>query len=172
MKALKAIPILAALAAGCSLAHAAADFKIIRLSKADLSDAAPKLVISFTLPSNVNLSSSTSNSAVLDFEALGVQFNHDEAYINASGDSSPTCTDDGTEDANQTHSIGFLQEHDDTNLKNEWATNHLVFSSALLQAGTNYLTICTRSEAGNVGGGSGNLDDVSVRSMALHYHTS
>jgi hypothetical protein len=116
----------------------------------------------------VNRSSSTSNSAVLDLEALGSEFNYNEIYINP-----PTtvCTSNDT-DANQAGSIGFLLEHDDTNLKSEWAANHKAFSSALLLAGTNQLMFCVRSISGEAGSSVGNLDNVSVRSIVLHYHTN
>jgi hypothetical protein len=158
----------AALATSSILASAAGDFTTIRRSQFDMSDAVPTLLVSFTLPNNVNRSSSTSNSAVLDLEALGSEFNNNEIYVNP-----PTtvCTSNDT-DANQAASIGTLLEHDDTNLKGEWAANHKAFSSALLLAGTNQLMICIRSIAGEAGPSVGNLDDVSVRSIVLHYHTN
>ncbi len=160
--------VLSALLLGASLANAAADFTTIRRSQADLSDTTPSLVVNFTLPSTVNLSSSTSNSAVLDLEALQSEFNYNEVYINP-----PTtvCTSDAT-DANQAGSIGFLIEHDDTNAKTEWAANHKVFSSALLRSGSNTLMICIRSLSGEAGPNVGNLDNVSVRGIVLHYHTT
>jgi hypothetical protein len=158
--------LLAALLAGASLANAGADFTTIARSQRDLSDASPSLVLNFNLPSNVLLSSSTSD--VLDLEALQVEFNYNELYINP-----PTtvCTSDAT-DANQPGSIGFLQEHDDANLKTEWATNHKAFASNVLKAGTNTLLICVRNISGGAGPGVGNLDDISVRSIVLHYHTT
>jgi len=167
MRVPKAIPVVLALAAGWSCAYAAADFTTIRRTQISLNDASARLLINFTLPANLNTSSSTSNSAVLDLEALGSEFNFNEIYINP-----PTtvCTDNGT-DANQVASIGFVQEHDDTNLKTEWAANHIAFSSGLLQTGTNQLMICIRSITGDAGSGVGNLDDVSFRSVVLHYHT-
>jgi len=158
----------AALATSSMLASAAGDFIAVSRSQTNLSDSAPRLLINFTLPSNVNRSSSTANSAVLDLEALGVEFNHIEGYINP-----PTtvCTSNDT-DANQAASIGFLLEHDDANLKTEWAANHKAFSSALLLAGTNQLMICVRNISGAAGPSVGNLDNVSVRSIVLHYHTN
>lgn len=157
-----------ALAAASMLASAAGDFTTIRRSQFDMSDSVPTLLVNFTLPSNVNRSSSTSNSAVLDLEALGSEFNYNEIYINP-----PTtvCTSNAT-DANLAGSIGFVQEHDDTNLKVEWATSHKAFSSALLLAGTNQLMFCIRSVTGEAGPNVGNLDDLSVRSIVLHYHTN
>ena len=65
----------------------------------------------------------------------------------------------------------MVQEHDDDNLKTEWAANHIAFSSGLLKTGSNQLMVCIRDLDGNVGGGT-NLDDVSLRSVVLHYHTS
>ena len=158
----------AALATSSMLASAAGDFIGIRRSQTDMSDSAPTLLINFTLPSNVNRSSSTASSAVLDLEALGSEFNFNEIYINP-----PTtvCTSNDT-DANQAGSIGFLLEHDDANAKTEWAANHKAFSSALLLAGTNQLMICVRSITGAAGPSVGNLDNVSVRSIVLHYHTN
>lgn len=157
----------AALASASMFASAAGDFTTIRRSQFVMSDTVPTLLVEFTLPSNVNLSASTSNSAVLAFEALGSEFNYNEVYINP-----PTtvCTSNAT-DANQAGSIGFLLEHDDTNLKVEWAANHKAFSSALLQAGTNQLMFCVRSVTGEAGPNVGNLDNVTVRSIVLHYHT-
>jgi hypothetical protein len=157
--------LLAALLAGASLANAGADFTTIARSQRDLDDAHPSLVLNFTLPSNVLLSSTTSD--VLDFEVKESELNFNEGYINP-----PTtvCTADTT-DANQAGSIGFLQEHDDANLKTEWATNHKAFASNLLKAGTNTLLICVRNSTGGAGPGVGNLDNVSVRNVVLHYHT-
>jgi hypothetical protein len=158
----------AALAASSMIASAAGDFTTIRRTQFDMTDAVPSLVVNFTLPSNLNRSSSTSNSAVLDLEALGSEFNYNEVYINP-----PTtvCTSNAT-DANQAGSIGFLIEHDDTNLKTEWAANHKAFSSALLVAGANTVMFCVRSLTGEAGPSVGNLDNVSVRSIVLHYHTN
>jgi len=168
MRVSKSIPVVLVLAAAWSCAQAAADFTTIRRSTADLNDSTPQLLVNFTMPSTVNRSSSTANSAVLDVEINQAEYNYNRVYINP-----PTtvCTDQDT-DANASASIGYLQEHDDINLKTEWATNHFVFSSALLKSGSNTLMICIRSETGGVGTGAGNLDDVSVRGMVLHYHTS
>lgn len=158
----------AALAASSMVASAAGDFTTIRRSQFDMSDSVPTLLVNFTLPNNVNRSSSTSNSAVIDLEALGSEFNYNEIYVNP-----PTtvCTSNAT-DANQAGSIGTLQEHDDTNLKGEWAANHKAFSSALLLAGANQLMFCIRSISGEAGPNVGNLDNVSLRSIVLHYHTN
>ncbi len=168
MKLFKTLPVLMLLAAGWSCAQAAADFTTIRRATATLDDGTPRLLVSFTLPANVNLSSSIANSAVLDLEALGSEYNYNEVYINP-----PTtvCTNNGT-DANEPGSIGMLQEHDDTNLNSEWATNHFALSSALLRAGTNQLMICIRSTTGDAGSGVGNLDNVSIKAAVLHYHTN
>jgi hypothetical protein len=168
MNALKAIPVLVGLAAAWSGANAAADFSTIRRTQTNLSDSTPKLLVNFTLPADLNRSSSTSNSAVLDLEALGVEYNYDEVYVNPP---TTTCTDNG-EDANQAASLGMLDEHDDANLKTEWTTNHMVFSSSLLEAGVNQLMICVRSDVGNVGAGAGNLDDLSVKGIVVHFHTT
>jgi len=170
MKAFKFVPVILALAAGWSGAHAAADFITIKRTQANLSDpSAPQLLLQFTLPSNLNRSSSTSNSAVLDLEALGVEFNFDEVYVNPPAD--PICGDNAT-DAYQSESVGTLLEHDDDNLKYEWAANHMVFSSALLAAGANTLMICIRNINGEAGTSAGNLDDIGVRHLVLHYHTT
>jgi len=169
MKSFKVIPVMLALAAGWSYANAAADFVTLRRSQTNLSDSVPQLLINFTLPSTLNRSSSTSNSAVLDLEALGVEFNYDEVYVNPG--TSPVCGDNAT-DAYQPESIGTLQEHDDDNLKTEWAANHMAFSSALLATGSNQLMICIRNIDGEAGPSAGNLDDISVRSLVLHYHTT
>ena len=158
----------AALLANASMVYAAADFMTIRSRQFKMNDAAPKLVVSFTLPDSVNRSTSTVNSAVLDLEAGHSEFNFNEVYINP-----PTtvCTSNDT-DANQAGSIGFLQEHDDAGLRFEVAANHKAFSSALLKAGTNQIMICVRSVSGEAGPGVGNLDNVTVRSVVLHYHTT
>jgi hypothetical protein len=169
MKALKVIPVMLALAAGWSCANAAADFVTIKRTQSNLSDAVPQLLVTFTLPSTLNRSSSTSNSAVLDLEALGSEFNNNEVYVNPPAN--PICGDNAT-DAYQSESIGTLQEHDDDNLKTEWAANHIAFSSALLETGSNTLMICIRNINGEAGPGAGNLDDISVRSLVLHYHTT
>jgi hypothetical protein len=101
-------------------------------------------------------------------EVLGSEFNYNEVYINP-----PTtvCTSNDT-DANQAGSIGFLLEHDDANLKSEWAANQKAFSSSLLLAGTNRLLICIRSATGEAGPSVGNLDNISVRGITLFYHTN
>ena len=95
------------------------------------------------------------------------EYNFNEVYLNP-----PTtvCTDNAT-DANQVASVGTLQEHDDTNMKGEWATNHIAFSSSLLEPGTNQLMVCIRTVGGEAGPGVGNLDNIGVRSVVLHYHT-
>jgi hypothetical protein len=168
MKLLKAIPVMLVLAAGWTCANAAADFITVQRGQSNLDDSVPRFLRSFTLPTAVNRSSTIANSAVLDLEVGGSEYNFNEIYINP-----PTtvCTSNGT-DANQAASIGALQEHDDTNLRVEWAANHIAFSSSLLKAGTNTVMICVRSETGEAGQGVGNLDNVSLRSMVLHYHTN
>jgi hypothetical protein len=155
------------LAAGWTCANAAADFVVVQRGQSNLSDSVPQFVRTFTLAS-VNRESSIANSAVLLLDVGGAEYNYNEVYINP-----PTtvCTSNGT-DANQAGSIGYLKEHDDTNLRGEWTTNHIAFSSSLLQAGTNTLLICIRSATGEAGPGVGNLDNVSVKSAVLHYHTN
>jgi hypothetical protein len=167
MKFLKTLPVMLVLAAGWTCANAAAEFVVVQRGQSNLSDSVPQLVRTFTLAS-VNRSSSIANSAVLTLEVGGSEYNANEVYINP-----PTtvCTSNGT-DANQAASIGLLQEHDDTNLRTEWATNHIAFSSSLLQVGTNTLMICIRSVTGEAGPGVGNLDNMSVRSAVLQYHTN
>jgi hypothetical protein len=81
------------------------------------------------------------------------------------------CTADTT-DANQPASIGVLYEHDDTNLKSEFATNHFTVNPALLKVGTNQLMICIRTVDRLAGPGVGNLDNIGVRGIVLHYHTT
>jgi hypothetical protein len=164
---LKTIP-LAALIAAASFVHAAADFTTIRRTQINLDDNSPKLLVSVTLPLTVNRSSSIANSAVLDLEVAGSQFDFNEVYINPP---TTTCTDNST-DANQAASIGMLGEHDDTNMAVEWAANHIAFSSSLLQPFSSVLMVCIRDEFGNVGSGAGNLDNISLRSVVLHYHTT
>jgi hypothetical protein len=167
MKFLKTLPVMLVLAAGWTCANAAADFVVVQRGQSNLSDSVPQFVRTFTLAS-VNRESSIANSAVLLLDVGGAEYNYNEVYINP-----PTtvCTSNGT-DANQAGSIGFLKEHDDTNLRGEWTTNHIAFSSSLLQAGTNTLLICIRSVTGEAGPGVGNLDNVSVKSAVLHYHTN
>jgi hypothetical protein len=168
MNASKVICAFIALAAVGSSAFAAADFTTIRRTQTNLGDTVPKLLVNFTLPNTLNRSSSTANSGVLDLEALGVEYNFSEVYLNPP---TTTCTDN-SEDANQAASLGMINEHDDDNLKSEWGTNHMVFSSSLLEVGTNQLMICVRNETGNVGTGAGNLDNIGVRGVVLHYHTT
>jgi len=168
MIASRTISVFLALAAGWSCANAAADFTTIRRTQTNLNDSVPRLLVTFTLPSTVNRSSSTSNSAVLDIDALESEYNFNEIYVNPP---TTTCTDNG-EDANQAASLGFLHEHDDDNMKTEWDSNHISFSSSLLDIGVNTLMICVRNETGSVGTGAGNLDNVSVKGIVLHYHTT
>ena len=165
MKLLKAIPVMLVLAAGWTCANAAADFVTVQRGQSNLDDSVPRFLRNFALAS-VNTSSTIANSAVLDLEVGASEYNYNEVYINP-----PTtvCTSNGT-DANQAASIGFLQEHDDTHLRGVWAAIHIALSSSLLQAGTNTVMICIRSATGEAGPGVGNLDNVSVRSMVLHYH--
>jgi hypothetical protein len=162
----KTLPLVALIAAS-SFAHAAADFTTIRRTQINLDDNSPRLLVSFTLPSTVNLSSSIANSAVLDLEVAGSQFDFNEVYINPP---TTTCTANST-DANQPASIGLLGEHDDTNMASEWAANHIAFSSSLLKAGSNQVMVCIRSATGGAGSGVGNLDNISLRSVVLHHHT-
>jgi hypothetical protein len=164
---LKTIP-LAALIAASSFAHAAADFTTIRWRQVNLDDNVPKLLVSFTLPFTVNRSSSLANSAVLDLEVLESKNNFNEVYINPP---TTTCTDNDT-DANQSASIGMLGEHDDIHMLGEWAANHIAFPSSLLQPIINQLMVCIRDEFGNVVLGGGSMDNISLRSVVLHYHTT
>jgi hypothetical protein len=166
MRVFKVLPVVVMLAAGWSCANAAADFITIQRSQTDLSDASPSLVVNFTLPANLPSVGTTANSAVLDLDAKQVEFNFNEIYINPS---STVCSDDDNDATNQPNSLGFLREHDDDNLKTEWAMNHIAFSTRLLRAGDNTLLICTRSDTGD--SSSGNNDDLSVKSIVLHYHT-
>lgn len=162
----------ATLLASSSFANAAAEFTVIQRAAASLSDTAASRLVNFTLPFGPfifpNRSTSIANSAVLDLEVAGSQFDFNEVYINP-----PTtvCTSNAT-DANQAGSIGMLDEHDDANLRLEWATNHIAFSSGLLKLGANQLLICIRSLTGGAGPGIGNLDNISVKSIVLHYHTT
>jgi hypothetical protein len=161
---------IAAVLASPSLANAAADFTVLRNSTPfTMNDPNPTKVINFNLPTTVNPSQATADSAVLDLEVKHSQFDFNEVYINP-----PTtvCTPDGATDANQAGSIGILQEHDDTNLKTEWATNHMTFSSNKLLPGANKLLICIRSVTGSAGPNVGNLDFIGVRNIVLHYHTT
>ncbi len=167
MRVFKVLPVAMLLAAGWSCANAAADFITIQRSQTDLSDASPSMVVNFTLPTSLNRSSSTANSAVLNLDAKQVEFNFNEIYINPT---TTVCSDDNNDATNQPNSLNFLREHDDDNLKTEWATNHIAFSSALLRTGTNQLLICSRGETGD--SAAGNNDDLSVKSIVLYYHTS
>lgn len=157
---------IAALLASSSLANAAAEFIVIQRGSASLSDSTPSRLVEFTLPATVNRSSSIANSAVLDLRVSGSEFDFNEVYINPPTD---VCTSDAT-DANQAGSIGKLDEHDDTRLKGEAVTNHIAFSSGLLKAGINELLVCIRSATGEAGPNVGNLDNISLRSVVLHYH--
>jgi len=168
MNVLKLLPVATLLVAGWSGAHAAADFITIQRSQSNLSDTTPRLLVSFTLPATLNRSSTTANSAVLDLDVLGAEYNYNEIYVNPPTDVCNSNTTDG----NQPASLGFLREHDDDNLRTEWATNHITFSSALLLAGSNELMVCIRASDGDAGPTVGNLDNISVKNVVLHYHTS
>ncbi|HEY9023631.1 MAG TPA: hypothetical protein VIP05_04960 [Burkholderiaceae bacterium] len=169
MNVLKALPVMLALAAAWSCANAAADFVVVQRGTSDLGDTAPTFLRSFTLPTNVNRSGTIANSAVLDLEVFGSEYAFNEVYINPPPDA--VCTADGSGDPNQSASIGHLQPHGDDHLKNEWATNHIAFSSGLLNTNgtTNKVMICVRDIFGNL---VSNLDNISVRSIVLHYHTT
>lgn len=167
MSLFKTLPLVALIAAS-SFAHAAADFTTLRRTQINLDDNSPRWLFSFTLPSTVNRSSSIADSAVVDLEVAGSQFDFNEVYINPP---TTTCTSNDT-DANQSASIGLLGEHDDIHLAGEWAANHIAFSSSLLKAGSNQIMVCIRGETGGVGSGAGNLDNISLRSVVLHYHTT
>ena len=161
---------IAAVLASPSLANAAGDFTVLKNStQFTMNDPNPSKVIIFTLPSTVRPSLASADSAVLDLEVKHSQFDFNEVYINP-----PTtvCTADGVTDANQAGSIGILQEHDDINLKEEWATNHMTFSSNKLLPGVNKMLICIRNSTGSAGPNVGNLDFIAVRNVVLHYHTT
>jgi hypothetical protein len=126
-----------------------------------------KLVRTFTLPTNVSLSTATSRSAVLQLEAQNVDFTKNEVYINPP---TTTCTSDGVEDANQSASIGFLDPHPAVRTEN--FGDAITFSSAKLRAGSNTLLLCVRSREG-LGGASGiNLDNITVRNIVVNYQTN
>jgi len=166
MRVLKALPILVLLAGAWPQANAAADFITIHRGQLDMGDSVPSLVLGFTLPPNFDRLGTIPNSAVLDLTVLGSRFDFNEVYINPP---IASCTDNDA-DPNEENSLGALQEHDDDKLKTEWATNHIAFSSFLMNAGSNQLLFCVRSREGNVG--DGGLDDVSIKSVVLHYHTT
>ena len=165
MKVLKAIPTLILLAAGWTCAHATAHFVTIQRGQSNLGDAVHGQVIPFTLPATVNMSNATAFSAVLDLAVLGSTYGYNEVYINP-----PTtvCTDNGS-DANQAGSIGMLQKHEDSNLQNEWAVNHIALSSSFLVPGANKIMFCVRNSTGGL---DGNLDNIGLKSIVLLYHTN
>jgi hypothetical protein len=162
MKLLKTISLAVLLAAGWSCANASSHFVTIQKGTSTLSNAAG-WSRTFDLPGNVNLDGSIANSAVLDLEVKGSTFKHNEVFINPS---SSTCKPDGPGD--NTPSAGNLQEHDDDFMRNEWATNHMTFSSSSLLPGTNTLMICTRDSSGGL---TGNVDNITIGSIVLHYHS-
>lgn len=102
---------------------------------------------------------------MLQLAVRGSEGDNNEVYINP-----PTtiCTPNSA-DANQAASIFTLFEHDDDNMRNEYATNQNALSSTKLQPGPNTLLICVRDSNGDL---DGNLDDIFVNSIALHYHTT
>jgi hypothetical protein len=165
MNVLKAIPTLILLAAGWTCAHATAHFVTIQRGQTNLGDTTPGQVTTFLLPSAVNESSATAFSAVLDLAVLGSTYGYNEVYINP-----PTsvCTDNSA-DANQPASIGMLQRHQDSNLQNEWAENHIALSSALLMPGVNRIMFCVRNSTGGL---DGNLDNIGLKSIVLSYHAN
>ncbi|UJP06216.1 MAG: hypothetical protein LZF61_04365 [Nitrosomonas sp.] len=165
MKKILSISVSAALLMVTTYVSAADNYIVIQRGSTTLSDSSPTLVRTFTLPALVNLSSSIANSAVLQFVAVGSEFNFNEIYINP-----PTevCTDNDT-DANQAKSIGFINDYDDTQAKFDAFTNHIAFSSALLQPGANKIMFCVRDATGEID--SANIDNVTIKSVVLHYKT-
>jgi hypothetical protein len=163
MKVLQAIPALVLLAAGWTCAHATAHFVTIQRVQTNLGDTVPGQVSTFLLPTAVTQSTATAFSAVLDLAVFGSTYGYNEVYINP-----PTsvCTDNDA-DANQAASIGMLQKHEDSNLQNEWAENHIAFSSALLLPGVNRIMFCVRNSTGGL---DGNLDNIGLKSIVLSYH--
>lgn len=166
MRVLNAVSAAILLAVASTGAFAGSEFVTIQRGEADLNDATPSRVVSFNLPATVNRSSTIANSAVLDLAVLGSEYDFNEVYINPP---TTTCTDN-SEDANQAASLGALQEHDDSNLKDEWATNHIAFSGSLLRPGPNQILFCARTAAGDVNGA--NIDNIGIKSVVLHYHTT
>jgi hypothetical protein len=131
-------------------------------------------------------SRSVANSAVLQFTAAGVTWRHNEMYVNP-----PTrvCTDNGSEDANRSASIGVLNTH----TSDEIFTAQKVFSSARLQPGVvcaadndclisdacgqagvcvNRLLVCSRTENGRADQPPNDVDDFTLHSIVLHYKTN
>src|SRR5262245_3362749 len=90
-------------------------------STTSLDDGTTTYTLPFLLPANTSTSSSITKSAVLQLMATDVDFPHNEIYVNP-----PTtvCTDNGTEDANQSASIGLLSAH----TSSETFTEHMAFS--------------------------------------------
>jgi hypothetical protein len=167
MKFLKALPAILSLGLACAGAQAAGDYVTIQRAQTDLDDTAPQLLVSFTLPASVNVHPTLNNSAVLDFDVQGSTFFFNRAYINP-----PTTTcasNDG--DPNGAAAVGYLQAHQDTHMSNEWATNHITLSAALLKPGANQLMICIRDSTGHAGAGVENLDAISVRNVTLQFHS-
>jgi hypothetical protein len=168
MKRLNALPVMIVLAGACSLAQAAADFTTIRRAEADLNDNVPLFITTFNLPSTVYQVDSTANSAVLTLDVFSSQYFFNRVYVNPPTHS---CTANQN-DANEAAAIGYLQSHADINMQNEWAVNHITFSSALLLPGTNVLLVCNRTSTGDAGSGVTGLDAMAVRNIELQFHNT
>jgi hypothetical protein len=167
MKSSYALPVMLALSLAAAGARADADFTTLQRAQSNLDDSTPSLVVSFTLPSNVNVRPTLANSAVLDLDVLGSTFFFNRAYINPP---STTCGSN-VNDPNESRAVGYLQAHQDVFLSNEWATNHITLAGNDLLPGANVLLVCIRDSTGNAGSGVTNLDAIGVRNVTLQYHT-
>jgi hypothetical protein len=148
-----------------SISHATSDYVVISRGGAVLNDANEQVVFTFTLPTTVLLTGGTANSAALVLEVEQSEFNDNEMYINPVGGVNAGC-DDNINDFNEPTSIGAVREHDDDNAKTEYFTSVKTFSNSKLLQGTNTLLICARDINGD---NLGNIDDIEVRNIMLHY---
>jgi hypothetical protein len=171
---------------GIPYAHAADNYRVLKRNTTTLDDGAATHTLSCVLSPNTVTSSSVVSSAVLQFTASGVTWEHNEMYINP-----PTrvCTDNGSEDANRSASIGVLNAH----ASDEIFTEQKVFSSARLQPGIacaadndclisdacgqagvclNRLLVCSRTENGRADQPPNDVDDFSLHNIVLHYKTN
>ena len=157
------------LTAAAMPSFAGSDYAVVQGNAiVSMSDGAShKLVRSFTLPSNVSLSTATVRSAILEMETRNVDFTTNEVYVNP-----PTtvCTSDGAEDANQPASIGYIDPH--PTVRTEYFSDSISFASSKLKVGTNTIMVCIRSSAG-LGGASGvNLDNINLRNIVVDYQVN
>ena len=145
------------------------DFRVIRAGSRRVGDngsATNPRSFTFSLPSNIIRSSSTSNRAVLEYQVRNTQDNYNEIFVNPP---TPFCLNNNS-DSNQSASIGMIEDYDaDDNMEDDYFTEHRSFRSNLLRAGTNTIMVCARSSGGGV---SGSLDDFWIRHIVLHYKTS